>query len=92
MIIYPIGIITFTMRFSVIAPVIALCSTLQVISAIREGKCGTTIYPHTCWRYCGANANGNSQWCWTDNRVTCYSDAECPSETSGSGECSSSCG
>lgn len=70
---------------------------LGVCSAFEnKPKCGTGWYPHTCWAVCGENepiwgyyqvVGYEDWWCWTDNSITCYSDADCAGATTCSGSC-----
>ena len=48
-----------------------------------DAHCGTSEWPHFCWRYCGEVG----KWCWTQPMVYCEKDGNCDSTA----PCSSAC-
>ncbi|KAK5805444.1 hypothetical protein F5H01DRAFT_353734, partial [Linnemannia elongata] len=53
----------------IVASIILCCNIQQVVA---EQHCGTSFYPHSCWKECTGGG-----WCWTEESKTCYHQSDC---------------
>ena len=55
-----------------------------ILPSDNDAHCGYSVFPHTCWRYCG----DNGKWCYIQPTTYCEKDGDCDSKA----PCVSPCG